>query len=96
MISLEDCIAMCGLTKEEVLAIAEHEHVPDIVATAYAAYLSNAEHGCETVGQMIIDDIRAAQEAGDSEHVRTLLHVLHHFIRSHPEAAPTQHPWSAA
>jgi len=30
MITLEDCIEFCGLTKEEVLAIAEHEHVPEI------------------------------------------------------------------
>ena len=28
MISIEDCVALCGLTKEEVHAIAEHEHVP--------------------------------------------------------------------
>jgi hypothetical protein len=27
MITLEECAAFCGLTKEEVLAIAEHEHI---------------------------------------------------------------------
>ena len=27
MISLDDCIALCGLTEDEVLAIAEHEHI---------------------------------------------------------------------
>ena len=32
MITLEDCIAFCGLTEEEVMALAEHEHVPEIVA----------------------------------------------------------------
>ena len=34
MISLEDCIALCGLTEQEVMAIAEHEHVPEIAAAA--------------------------------------------------------------
>jgi hypothetical protein len=34
MITLEDCIAFCDLTEEEVLAIAEHEHLPEIAATA--------------------------------------------------------------
>jgi hypothetical protein len=96
MISLEDCIGMCGLTEEEVLAIAEHENVPEIIATAYANYLLNQEHGLETVCQMIIDDIRSAQADEDGNHVRLLLHVLHHFIRSHPEAAPSHHPWSSA
>jgi hypothetical protein len=23
-----------------------------------------------------------------------LLHVLHHFLKTHPEAEPVQHPWS--
>ncbi len=27
MISLEDCIAMCGLDAKEIEAIAEHEHI---------------------------------------------------------------------
>ena len=30
MISLEDCIALCGRNKYEVAAISEHEHIPDI------------------------------------------------------------------
>ena len=34
MITLEDCTALCGLKEEEVRAIAEHEHVPDIAAAA--------------------------------------------------------------
>jgi hypothetical protein len=30
MISLEDCIGMCGLDENEVAAISEHEHIPEI------------------------------------------------------------------
>jgi hypothetical protein len=30
MITLQDCIAMCDLDEAEVLAIAEHEHIPEI------------------------------------------------------------------
>ena len=29
MIRLEDCIALSGLTEAQVLAIAEHEHLPE-------------------------------------------------------------------
>jgi hypothetical protein len=44
---------------------------------------------------MIVDDIRQAQHIrGDKEHVTTLLHVLHHFLKTHPEARPSHHPWS--
>ncbi len=93
-ITLEDCIAMCGLTEEEVLALAEHEHQPEIVATALASYLLRQEHGAEKVRDMIVEDIRQAQLSSDRKHVLTLLHVLHHFLKTHPEATPSQHPWS--
>ena len=91
MIALEDCIALCGLTEEEVLALAEHEHLPEIVACALADYLLHKEHGSEKIRDMIVDDVRAAQQRGDREHVRTLLHVLHHFLRAHPDALPPRH-----
>lgn len=94
MISIEDCIAFSGLSEEEVLAIAEHEHVPETVACGIAQYLSDSEGGRERVRDMIVDDIRNAQTRGDRKHVRELLHVLHHFLRSHPETRPTHHPWS--
>ena len=94
MITLEDCIGLCGLTEEEVLAIAEHQNLPEIAATALAQYLSSHEHGSEKVRDMVIDDIRQAQLGGDKEHVLTLLHVLHHFLKTHPEARPLHRPWS--
>ncbi len=94
MISLEDMIGMSGLTEEEILAIAEHEHVSPSVATNYASYLAQGHEGLEQVRNMIIDDIREAQAAGNSSHERELLHVLHHFLRSHPEERPEVHPWS--
>jgi hypothetical protein len=63
MISLEDCVALSGLTEAQVLAIAEHEHVPEIAATALAQYLSNQEHGMEKIRDVIVDDIRQAQQS---------------------------------
>jgi hypothetical protein len=61
MISLEDCVALCGLTEEQILAIAEHEHLPEI-ATALGQYLLKREHGMEKIRDMIVDDIRRAQK----------------------------------
>ena len=65
MITLEDCLAFCDLTEEEVLAIAEHEHMPEIAAIAYGQFMLNKEHGTEQILKMIVDDIRAAQRRGD-------------------------------
>jgi hypothetical protein len=94
MIQLEDCIGLCGLTEEEVLAVAEHEHVPEIVAAAMSHYIVTGEHGGEKIRDMIVDDIRQAQATGNRAHVLTLLHVLHHFLQDHPEAMPAHLPWS--
>jgi hypothetical protein len=94
MITLEDCVGFCGLTEEEVLAIAEHERLPEIAATALAQYLLSQEHGVERVRDMIVDDIHRAQVVRDKQKILMLLHVLHHFLKSHPEAAPPSHPWS--
>ena len=74
--------------------LCQHEHLPEIAATAYAQYLSKEEHGIEKIRDMIVDDIRHAEACGDKAHTRTLLHVLHHFLKTHPEARPAYHPWS--
>lgn len=87
MICLEDCIALCGLSEEEVLAIAEHEHIPEIAAAALADYLLHQEHGAEAIRDMLRDDIRAALARHDRAHARELFMALRHFLSAHPEAA---------
>ncbi len=94
MLTLEDCIAFCDLTEEEILAIAEHENMPGIAAVACGQYLLNEKDGTERICRMIVDDVRDAQRRNDRTQVQTLLHVLHHFLRSHPDAVPEVHPWS--
>jgi hypothetical protein len=95
MISLEDCVGLSGLTEGEVLAIAEHEHIPEIAASALGqCLLSKQERGIEQIRDMIVHDIRQAQQGQDKQHIVVLLHVLHHFLKAHPEARPNQHPWS--
>ena len=92
MITLQDCIAMCDLDEAEVLAIAEHEHIPEIAAAALGQYLLLREHGAEAIRNMLRDDIRAALRRGDRKHARELFMALKHFLSVHPEAAiPEQH-----
>lgn len=45
MLSLEDCLALCELTEEEVLAIAHHEHIPEIAAAELGNYLVHTPGG---------------------------------------------------
>jgi hypothetical protein len=92
MIMLEDCIALCGLTKKEVMAIAEHEHVPEIAAAAMGRYMLKEPNGLEKIRDMIRDDIHDALNRGDKDHASELLMVLRHFLDAHPECkAPKPH-----
>jgi hypothetical protein len=86
MLSLEDCIALCGLDENEVLAIAEHEHIPEIAAAALAGYLVRQPHGGEKIRTMIIDDIRKALDERRINHAAELFMALRHFLEEHPEA----------
>lgn len=86
MISLDDCIALCGLTREEIDAIAEHEHIPEAAAAVLAAYLMETDAGPRTVRRMIRDDIREALAHGNREHAAELVGVLRHFMAEHPGA----------
>ncbi len=88
MITLEDCIALCGLSEDEILAIAEHEHVPEIVAAGMATSMLQCREGCEEIRDMIVDDIRAARDRGDWRHVRELIACLQHFLQEHPDVIP--------
>jgi hypothetical protein len=84
VITLEDCIALCDLSEAEVLAIAEHEHIPEIAAAALGHYLLHQEHGAERIRDMLRDDIRAALARNDPGHARELFMALRHFLTCHP------------
>jgi len=86
MISLDDCIAFCGLDESEVAAISEHEHIPEIAATALADYLLKQPHGGEAIRTMIVEDIHKALDEGKVKHAQELFMALRHFLNEHPEA----------
>src|SRR5262245_8971793 len=68
MLRLEDCLARCGLSEEEVLAIAEHEHLPEITAAELGNYLVHTADGERCIKAMIRDDIDAAIARSDRTH----------------------------
>lgn len=85
MLSLEDCLALCDLTEEEVLAIARHERIPEIAAAELANYLVRTPAGGLSIKAMIRDDIAAAAARGDRTREVALKLVLRDFVLRHPE-----------
>jgi len=84
MLTLEDCIALCELSEEEVLAIAEHEHIPEIAAVELGNYLVHTPEGELCIKAMIRDDIGAAAARGDRDHALALRLLLRNFVLQHP------------
>lgn len=80
MLSLEDCIALSGLTEDEVLAIAQHEHIPEIAAAELGNYLSSSPDGRLAIKSMIRDDIQAAEARGERDRVLALKMVLRNYV----------------
>lgn len=85
MLTIEDCIELCGLDEEEIEAIATHEHVPEIAAVELAAYLVQCDDGIPRIRRMILDDIEAARRRNDKAAVGRYRAVLKHFIATHPD-----------
>ncbi len=85
MLTLRECLQYCNLSEEEIEAIAEHEHIPEIVAAEMAEYLVQSDDGVQQIRSIILDDIEAARKHGNGERVRQLENVLKHFIATHPE-----------
>jgi hypothetical protein len=68
MVSLEECIDMCGLSEDEVEVIAEQEHVPVLVAAELAYTLLQSPKGLYRLHHIFRD--RLAALAAQREHAR--------------------------
>lgn len=84
MLSLEDCLALCELTEEEVLAIAQHEHIPEMAAVQLGNYLVHTPEGEMHIKVIIRDDIAEAHAFGNRARELALKLVLRNFVLQHP------------
>jgi len=92
MITRDDIEDMTCLTRDEITAVAEHEHMAEVSAATLADYMMHMPHGPQKVQQMICEDIRDALHRDDLVHARELYAVLHHFVSEHPEAVRGAQP----
>ena len=84
MLTLDDCIALSDLSEDEVLAIAQHERIPEIAAAELANYLLRKPDGELMIKAMIRDDIAQAAVTRDRERELALKAMLRDFVLKHP------------
>jgi S-ribosylhomocysteine lyase LuxS involved in autoinducer biosynthesis len=83
MLTIQDCIELSELTEDEILAIAEHEHIPEMAAIEMGNYLVHTPEGEKRIRRMIVEDIVAARHHGNLRHAATLKLALKHFVETH-------------
>ncbi|MCG5243880.1 hypothetical protein MCW82_29340 [Azospirillum doebereinerae] len=94
MLTREDCLALCDLSEEEIAAIMEHEHIPELCAMEFGHYLVETARGQTVLRRLILDDIHAAEARGDHKHAMQLKRLLYRFAHNHP--LPAASPNSAS
>jgi hypothetical protein len=83
MLTWTDCVELSELTEDEIDAIAQHEHIPEMIALEMGNYLIHTHTGEKRVKAMIRDDIRLAEEEGKKDRVAMLKLVLKHYLEHH-------------
>ncbi|MFM1813400.1 MAG: hypothetical protein RLZ98_95 [Pseudomonadota bacterium] len=86
MITLEDCLGFSGLPKDAILAVAEHERVPEVIAAGLASNLVEQPDGYRRIAAMIADDTQWALKRGRTAHAGELRATLEVFVKHYPEA----------
>ena len=84
MLSLRDCFAFSELTDEEVQVIAEHEHIPEIVAAELGNGLVHTDEGVLMIKAYMLDCIEHARRTGHFDRADALYAVYRRFDAAHP------------
>lgn len=84
MLTLDDLLDYCDLDRDEIAAVAEHEHIPLAVACELGECLLGSPEGVATLHQMVQEDISHACETGHATHAAELVATYRHLQATHP------------
>jgi hypothetical protein len=84
MLTLKDCVELSELSEDEVHLIAEHEHIPEIVATELGNQLLHSPDGVTTIKNYLLDCVEHARRAGNPARAEALHAIYCRFEASHP------------
>jgi hypothetical protein len=83
MLTLKDCIDLSDLSDAEVAAIAEHEHVPEIVAAEIGCELVNTPAGRLVLKRYIRENLVHAKAQHMDKKAKALALILRRFDGAH-------------
>jgi len=80
MLTLRDCIDFSDLSEEEVLAIAECEHIPLLTALEEGESMVHTKSGRKRLAVMIKGQAEMCERTGNTVHARHLNRVYKAFM----------------
>jgi len=85
MLTLEDCIEMCGLTHEEIRYLVNHEHISELRAAELGErYVLVDDAGTPHLRRAIVTDIEQLKQQHKQREAKELEHFIRDFVISHP------------
>lgn len=85
MLTLRDCLDFCDLPEDLVDAIAEHDHLPPILAAELATCLAGSPGGLHVIHSYLRDNAAASRHCRDCERRDRIAETLVRFERAYPE-----------
>lgn len=85
MLTLEDCIDICGLTEDEIRYFVQHEHISELRAAELAErYVTLDASGTPHLSRAILADISGLKGQDKLQAARSLEAFIRDFVLSHP------------
>jgi hypothetical protein len=83
MLTVQECVDMSELSNEAIRAIAEHEHIPEVVAAELGQELLKGTGGILEIQRILEEDLELAVQAGEQDQINNRKRVLERFIASY-------------
>ena len=83
MLTVQECVDMSELSNEAIRAIAEHAHIPEVVAAELGQELLKGTGGMLEIQRILEEDLELAVQAGEQDQISDRKRVLERFIASY-------------
>ena len=83
MLTAQESVDMSELSNDAIRAIAEHEHIPQVLAAELGQELLKATGGIAEIQRMLEENLEVAVRAGEEDKINDRKRVLGRFIASY-------------
>jgi hypothetical protein len=83
MLTAQECVDMSELSNEAIRAIAEHEHIPEVVAAELGQEMLKTARGIAEIERILEENLGLAVQACEQDKINDRKRVLERFIASY-------------